>query len=66
MKTFTTEEIKEWLTGLKFLDCYGNDFGISVDLNETIDSFIKEIDDKENGIEAVMLRIEHYLSNDVT
>lgn len=66
MKTYTTEEIKEWLNGLKFVDCYGNPFAVDVELNGAIDSFIKEIDDKESGIEAVMRRIKHYQSNDVT
>jgi len=60
MKTFTIEEIKEWLNGMKFsyTSMTGNEY--CKQFNCSIGSILRQIEDHEDGLEAVTERMAEY------
>lgn len=52
-KTFTIEEIREYLVGGLFVGSNGE---YSTEMNMALQAVISELEDKEDGIQAVMSR----------
>jgi hypothetical protein len=63
MKKFTIEEIQSWLNGRR-LTYSGLPHTSATQYNRTIDSISRELDDFEEGIEAVTQRMQDYKYED--
>ncbi len=57
-KKYSIEEIKEWLNGQKSV--YGDREEVDDEYNQSLRFFIQEIEDPEDGIEAVTERVKGY------
>lgn len=63
MNQFTIEEIREWLSGHKLVysgPCHPS----AKQFNETIDVLMYNIEDREDGLEAVTQRLKDYKHED--